>query len=132
MSDQDQLDPRGLPADYQLHPMLEITPRETKALLDARAAGSEEDFILIDCRLPSEAAITKIDGGELIPIQQMQAHAERLQEWRDSKVVIYCRSGGRSMQFAQVLKQNGFNDVKSMAGGILLWNRDINPGGPQY
>jgi rhodanese-related sulfurtransferase len=125
------LDDRGLPPDQQLHP-LEITPRDTKRLLDERAAGTNEDFILIDCRLPQEAAITKIDGSELIPVQLMQQHADRLQEWRDHKVVIYCRSGGRSLQFAQLLKQNGFNDVKSMAGGVLLWNRDINPGGPQY
>lgn len=120
------LDDRGLPADHQLH-LLEITPRETKRLLDAG-----EDFVLIDCRMPQEAAITKIDGAELIPVQLMQQHAERLKEWRDRKVVIYCRSGGRSLQFAQLLKHNGFNDVKSMAGGVLLWNRDINPGGPQY
>ena len=121
------LDDRGMPAGYQLHPTLETTPRETKKLLDEKA-----DFVLIDCRLPQEAAITKIDGSELIPIQQVQAHAERLKEWRDKKVIVYCRSGGRSMQFAQLLKHNGFHDVKSMAGGILLWNKDINPGGPQY
>jgi predicted sulfurtransferase len=36
------------------------------------------------------------------------------------------------MQFTQLLRQNGFADVKSMAGGILLWNKDVNPGGPQY
>jgi sulfur-carrier protein adenylyltransferase/sulfurtransferase len=125
------IDERGLPADHQLHP-LEITPRDTKRLLDERAQGENDDFVLIDCRLPQEAAITKIDGAELIPVQLMQQHAERLKEWRDKKVVIYCRSGGRSLQFAQLLKHNGFNDVKSMAGGVLLWNRDINPGGPQY
>jgi rhodanese-related sulfurtransferase len=36
------------------------------------------------------------------------------------------------MSFAQALRQQGFKDVKSMAGGILLWNKDVNPGGPQY
>lgn len=124
------LDDRGLPAGYELNP-LEISPRETKQLLDSREQGGE-DFILIDCRLPNEAGLTKIDGSELIPLQQIQQHADRLMEWQHKKVVVYCRSGGRSMQFAQILKRNGFTDVKSMAGGILLWNRDVNPGGPQY
>ena len=121
------LDDRGLPADYRFDPTLEITPRETKRLLDDKA-----DVALIDVRLPQEAAITKIDGDELIPMQQMQQHAERLEQLRDKKVVVYCRSGGRSLQVAQMLKRAGFADVKSMAGGILLWNRDVNPGGPQY
>ena len=40
--------------------------------------------------------------------------------------------GRASMSFTQALRQNGFKDVRSMAGGILLWNKDINPGGPQY
>lgn len=121
------LDDRGLPVGYELNSQLEITPRETKRLLDEKA-----DFVLIDCRLPQEVAVTKIDGGELIPLQQIQQHAERLESLRDEKIVVYCRSGGRSLQFAQILKRNGFHDVKSMAGGILLWNRDVNPGGPQY
>ena len=117
------LDARGLPAGYDLHPQLEITPRETKQLLDAQQKGEAADFVLIDCRLPHEANITKIEPSELIPIQQIHAHAQRLQELRDKKVVVYCRSGGRSLQFAQILKQNGFTDARSMAGGILLWNR---------
>ena len=50
----------------------------------------------------------------------------------DEKIVVHCKSGGRSMQLTQMLRQQGFKDVKSMAGGILLWNKDINPGGPQY
>ena len=31
------------------------------------------------------------------------------------------------MSFTQALRQAGFKDVKSMAGGISLWNKDINP-----
>lgn len=131
------LDDRGLPVGYDFNPQWEVTPRETKQLLDARAkavdgGGEDADFVLIDCRLPHEVAITKVDGSELIPLQQLQQHAERLQEWHDKKIVVMCRSGGRSLQFAQILRRNGFHDVKSMAGGILLWNRDVNPGGPQY
>jgi adenylyltransferase/sulfurtransferase len=48
------------------------------------------------------------------------------------KIVVHCKSGARSLQFTQALRQQGFKNVKSMAGGILLWNKDINPGGPQY
>jgi rhodanese-related sulfurtransferase len=130
---QSPLDDRGLPVGYDFNPQWEVTPRETKQLLDARAGGDEEaDFVLIDCRLPHEVAITKIDGSELIPLQQIQQHADRLKEWQDRKIVVMCRSGGRSLQFTQILRRNGFHDVKSMAGGILLWNRDVNPGGPQY
>ncbi|MFT3788443.1 MAG: rhodanese-like domain-containing protein [Tepidisphaeraceae bacterium] len=121
------LDARGLPRGYTFRPDWEVTPRETKKLLDDKA-----DFVLIDCRRPDEVAVTTIDGSTLIPLQQMQQHADQLMQWKDRKIVVYCRSGGRSLQFTQALRQNGFEDVKSMAGGILLWNKDVNPGGPQY
>jgi adenylyltransferase/sulfurtransferase len=121
------LDPRGLPRNYQFKPDWEVTPREVKSLLDRN-----EKFVFIDCRLPNEYAITHIEGAQLIPLQQIGSRMNELAPHKDEKIVVHCRSGARSLQFAQMLRQNGFKDVKSMAGGILLWNKDINPGGPQY
>ena len=121
------LDAKGLPPGYDFDPNWEVTPREVKSLLD-----KQEKFVFIDCRLPNEYAITKIDGATLIPLQQLAARFGELKGHEEEKVIVHCRSGGRSLQFAKLLKQNGFKDVKSMAGGILLWNKDINPGGPQY
>jgi adenylyltransferase/sulfurtransferase len=121
------VDARGLPPGYPYKPDWEVTPREVKAMLD-----SGEKFYFVDCRLPNEFQITNIAGAELIPLQQIGQHRDKLEQHRDEKIVVHCKSGGRSMQFAQALRQAGFKDVKSMAGGILLWNKDINPGGPQY
>ena len=121
------LDDRGLPPDYNFIDDWEITPREVKRKLDAG-----ERFVFIDCRLPHEVQITTIGGSTLIPLQQLPQRFDEIAGKADEETIIYCRSGGRSLQFAQILKQNGFANVKSMAGGILLWNQDINPGGPQY
>jgi adenylyltransferase/sulfurtransferase len=121
------LDARGLPPGYAFKPDWEVTPREVKGLLDRH-----EKFVFIDCRNPNEYQITKIDGAELMPLPQIAQYLPKLKPHADEKVVVHCRTGGRSLQFAQLLRQQGFKDVKSMAGGILLWNKDINPGGPQY
>jgi len=121
------LDTRGLPQGYHLKDGLEITPRQVKEKLDAKA-----NFVFIDCRLPNEWEITRIDGATLIPLQQISQHMDKLKGNENDEVIVYCRSGARSLNFANILKQNGFVNVKSMAGGVLLWNTDINPGGPQY
>lgn len=121
------LDERGLPPGYAFKPDWEITPREVKAKLDRN-----ENFVFIDCRLPNEAAITKIEGTTLLPVQQLAQRIGELKGKENEQIIVHCKSGGRSMTFAQALKQQGFKNVKSMAGGILLWNKDINPGGPQY
>ena len=122
-----ELDDRGLPPDYNYLDDWEITPRQVKAKLDRG-----EKFVFIDCRLPHEAQITTIAGSTLIPLQQLPQRFGEIADKTDDDVVIYCRSGGRSLQFAQILRQNGFANARSMAGGILLWNQDINPGGPLY
>jgi adenylyltransferase/sulfurtransferase len=121
------LDEKGLPKGYAFKPDWEITPRQVKSMLD-----KGEKFVFIDCRLPNEHQITHIEGAKLIPLQQIAQRIGEIRPHANEKVVVHCKSGGRSMQFTQILRQQGFKDVKSMAGGILLWNKDINPGGPQY
>jgi adenylyltransferase/sulfurtransferase len=121
------LDAKGLPPGYAFKPDWEVTPREVKSMLD-----KGERFYFIDCRLPNEYQITNIPGAELIPLQQIGQYRDKLEQHKDERIVVHCKSGGRSLQFTQALRQAGFKDVRSMAGGILLWNKDINPGGPQY
>ncbi|HEV7300279.1 MAG TPA: molybdopterin-synthase adenylyltransferase MoeB [Tepidisphaeraceae bacterium] len=121
------LDDKGLPPGYAFKPDWEVTPREVKAKLD-----KHDKFVFIDCRLPNEFEITNIEGAKLIPLQQLAQHIGDLKPHKDEEVIVHCRSGARSLQFAQILRGQGFKNVKSMAGGILLWNKDVNPGGPQY
>jgi rhodanese-related sulfurtransferase len=56
----------------------------------------------------------------------------RLNElYRNSEIVVLCRSGRRSMDIARFLQQKEFRTV-NLAGGILAWSRDIDPSIPQY
>jgi adenylyltransferase/sulfurtransferase len=121
------LDSQGLPPGYAFKPDWEVTPREVKGMLDRG-----EKFVFVDCRMPNEYQITHIEGTQLIPLQNLAQRFAELEPHAKDKVVVHCKSGGRSMSFTQALRQAGFKDVKSMAGGISLWNKDINPGGPQY
>ena len=121
------LDDRGLPVGYAFKPDSEITPREVKARLDAGV-----DFDLIDCRRLDEWQLTHIDGATLIPLQEAPSHfAQKLDGRQHREVIVHCRSGVRSLKFVDWLRASGFTNARSMAGGILLWNRDIRPG-PMY
>lgn len=123
----EEFDARGLPIGYPFQDEWEITPREVKAKLDRG-----EKFLFIDCRLPHEAQITKIDGAKLIPLQQINQHLDELRDHEDAEIIVHCKMGGRSLQFTDILRRQGFVNVRSMAGGILLWNKDIRPGSPLY
>ena len=120
------LDDRGLPPGYQFKPDWEVTPRDSKKQSDSGA-------IVVDVREPHEWDITHIVGKEkLFPRNVWPQIATKLSGHESDKIIVHCRSGARSLQVTQMLRNAGFKDVKSMAGGILLWNKDVNPGGPQY
>lgn len=121
------LDEFGLPKGYPLNPDWEVTPRQVRVMLE-----SEDPVVLIDCRTAQEHAIASIDGATLVPIQELASRLEELREHEDHSMVIFCHHGGRSMQMTSILRQQGFEDVKSMAGGIDLWAQDIEPGMARY
>ena len=75
---------------------------------------------LLDVREPEECIpgeTTLADGG--IPLGQLR---DRLTEIpRDKPVLAICRSGRRSAMAAGILRNAGFEQIASVAGGILRW-----------
>ncbi len=96
--------------------MKNITVEELKSKKD-----SGEKINLIDCREPHEYAESNI-GGKLIPLGKIQTmQVEEIEDLKDEEVIIYCRSGRRSMMACMVLDQMGFKDTINVEGGILAW-----------
>jgi sulfur-carrier protein adenylyltransferase/sulfurtransferase len=105
--------------------MKEISVLDLKQMRD-----SGEEFQLIDVREPHEYDICHL-GGELIPMGQIPQNIDKIS--RDKKVVMQCRSGGRSGQVVQYLeKTHGFDNLYNLAGGILAWADQVDPTMPKY
>ncbi|MDQ6608629.1 MAG: rhodanese-like domain-containing protein [Bacteroidota bacterium] len=93
-----------------------ISVEELKTKID-----SGEKINLIDCREPHEYAESHI-GGKLIPLGKIQTmQVEEIEDLKDEEVIVYCRSGRRSMMACMVLDQMGFKDTYNVEGGILAW-----------
>jgi rhodanese-related sulfurtransferase len=83
------------------------------------AAVVGADGQLIDVREPDEVAAGTLPGAVNIPLGQLPGRVGELDPHR--RVVLLCRSGGRSTQAAQYLTQAGFDDVVNLAGGMLAY-----------
>jgi len=80
-----------------------------------------EDIKLIDVREPAEHADYNI-GGVLLPLGKVQTmQIEDIEDFRNDEVVVYCRSGRRSLNAVLVLEQLGFTNVANLEGGMLEW-----------
>ncbi len=106
---------------------MEVDCRTVKAKRDAG-----EDFVLLDCREQHEFDHVCIAGATLLPMSEIQRRVVELEEFRSAEVVVYCHHGGRSLQVAMWLKQQGFQQVVSMAGGIDQWAAEIDSALPRY
>ena len=106
---------------------LEIDPRSVKQKLE-----DGERFVLLDCRERDEYAIVRIAGAELWPMSEISDQLPRLAKHRDQEIVVYCHHSLRSLQVAVWLRQQGYLQVSSLAGGIDRWAVEIDPGLPRY
>jgi rhodanese-related sulfurtransferase len=85
------------------------------------------DFILLDVRTDSEYEEKRIDGAVLIPDYEITDRAESELPDKDAVILIYCRSGRRSANSAQMLADMGYTNVYDF-GGILNWMYDTISG----
>lgn len=82
---------------------------------------------LLDVRTPQEYAEGHIDGALNINVQSddFQQVAEK-ELSKDSTILVYCRSGRRSMNAAEILTKLGYK-VVNFKGGIIEWREDGLP-----
>jgi len=104
----------------------EVSPQETAKAHEAK------EVVLIDCRTAEEHAIASIEGAKLVPMQDVPARLNELEEYLDDSLIVFCHHGMRSMQVTAFLKEQGFKDVRSMTGGIDQWAVEIEPGMARY
>ena len=85
---------------------------------------NDNSINLIDVREPSEFATGYIFGAQLIPLNTIESSIENIISEKDTKIFVYCRSGIRSAQAAQILANLGYTNVYDI-GGIIDWEYGI-------
>jgi len=111
----------------QIQPDWEVHPTEVKQRLDAAAP-----LLLIDVRPLAEWNAAHIAAARLIPLDQIEKQLPTLEAWKDKPVVLHCHHGVRSLQAARLLRARGFQNVRSMAGGIDAWSLLVDPAVKRY
>lgn len=85
---------------------------------------ADTPHVLVDVRRPDEFAGGHIAGALNISVETLANNLSRLPT--DKPIVLYCRSGNRSAQAANLLIAAGFTDVYDL-GGIITWQRQGLP-----
>lgn len=104
----------------------QLPPAEVAGLLDA-----EPGAVLLDVREPWEVQLATVKRPFVhAPLRSIPARLHELD--RQAPILCLCHHGGRSMQVAYYLAQQGFDDVYNVAGGIDAWSQAVDASVPRY
>lgn len=85
-----------------------------------------EGTIVLDVRTQEEYDGGHIPGAVCLPVETLtDGDLSVLLPDKQAPVVVYCRTGHRSAQAAQVLSELGYANITDLAGGILAWNGEV-------
>jgi rhodanese-related sulfurtransferase len=104
----------------------EISVAETKSMQDAG-----QDLTFLDVREPWEYEVARITGSKHIPMGDIPARFNQELD-PENHIVVVCHHGVRSMNVTAWLRQQGFEKVQSLRGGIDRWSREIDASVPIY
>ena len=92
-----------------------ISAAEAKAIMD-----KGEPYKLVDVRTGGEFSEGHIKGAILIPVDEIESRAQAKLPDKDTVILVYCASGGRSSRAAKILAGMGYTNINNF-GGIMGW-----------
>lgn len=96
-----------------------INQVQAKKIMD-----SGEDITILDVRTPEEFDEGHIDNAVVLPVDYIEQRAENVLPDKTQKILVYCRSGKRSLSACEKLIKMGYLNVLDF-GGIIDWNFEI-------
>lgn len=78
-------------------------------------------ILVLDVRTPGEFASGYIKDAVLIPVQVLNSDYTKILNHKENPVLVYCRSGNRSVTASKILADKGFKNLYNMEGGIKAW-----------
>lgn len=89
---------------------------------------------LIDVREPWEVETVSLPSFQNLPLSQFSEWSEQIHSKldADTETLVLCHHGVRSAQMCNWLVQQGFTNVKNIAGGIDAYAIEVDRSVPRY
>ena len=95
-----------------------ITPQQAQILL-----ANDQNVTLLDVRTVEEFKEGHLRGAKLIPLSVLEKNLDKLTSDKNKKIIVYCRSGNRSVAASRILNKHGFVPL-NVKGGIIGFMRE--------
>ena len=93
-------------------------------LVKQNSAKKKDEVLLIDVRSPEEYKAGHIPNAINIFVDETESRLNEIEDYKDKPVILYCNSGKKSHDAAEILVNNGFKDVTN-AKGVKEFEYDL-------
>ncbi len=100
-----------------------------KTVNAAQAIGliNRDDAVVVDVCEPAEFQTGHLPNAINMPLTKLASNLGALNKHKNKPIIIACRAGNRSMKGAITLKKGGFDNVYSLVGGLVAWQKENLP-----
>lgn len=96
--------------------MTTIDPRSARELIE-----TSPDTLVVDVRTPGEFETAHLRGAINLPLDQVDAHLQRIVADAGGHMILVCQSGRRATQCQAKLTAAGLADTAVLDGGMIAW-----------
>lgn len=99
----------------------------TQAELLERLEQKDPALVVLDVRTADEFAAGHVPGARNVSHDLLASRIGELAGARDKQIVLYCRSGRRTLLAEDVLRKAGFKNIAHLEGDYLAWEAEKRP-----
>lgn len=103
-----------------------VSPTQSVSVEQALVMA-QKGILMVDVREPEEVTEQAYAVKNVVnmPLSGIENHLSEIP--KNQQVILACRSGNRSGQAYEILKQHGFKNITNMEGGMLAWEENGYP-----
>jgi rhodanese-related sulfurtransferase len=84
---------------------------------------NHKDAVVLDVREADELKSGRLLNAKHIPLGSLKQRIGELERYRETPMVVVCRSGNRSAHACSLLSKAGFTQVYNLSGGMMAWQK---------
>lgn len=112
-------------ANHALAEQKDILEVSQDQVMSFNNAAKTSPFIVLDVRSEKEFAEGHIKGAVNVPHKEILERIDELAKYKNTLVIVHCRSGARAAKAIDMLKSEDFSRIGHLSGDYLGW-KDAN------
>jgi rhodanese-related sulfurtransferase len=89
---------------------------------EVAAALKDTSILILDVRPPADFLEGHLPRATSFPFNDLADKISNISDYKNRPLLVYCRTGNRSINAIQILSKHGFDNILYLRGGIQSWS----------